>query len=559
MREKFSLENFRKGQKEAIFHLLNGENVLLNFPTGGGKSLVYQLTTLLLENQICIVISPLIALMKDQVNYLCTKQIPATYYNSTQDDLEQKRILSHCVKNRYKFLYVSPEKAITKQFLTVFVKMNVGLIAIDEAHCISQWGFDFRPEYRKLKILQEIKQVPTLAATATATQRVRKDIIQSLQNQRKFISIQNSYYRKNLHFYVEKFTKDEQKNEKLLYWLKKCDFLNRKYKGIIYCSTRKKVDKVYQLLKLHHFQVEKYHAGLSILQREKIQKSFFKNKNLLVTTNAFGMGIDIPNIRLVLHYNLPFSLESYYQEAGRAGRDNKKSLCILFYSNTDFRIQKLLLRDKNQESKVLLESFFSYLTPQCRQVFICKYFSEEIENCGNCDFCLNLSEEVIEIPQKQKFEFIPENQVKRIFEFIQEENGRIGKMNLVKILRGSKGQTVKNFQNSNYYGILKDYREIEVLNCIEQLIHKKLVLQKNKKFPKLYIPKTNPSLEEKLKDFRLNLSKRFKWKLYMVFSNATLQEILIKKPQDIEQLKNIKGMGEKKIEKFGLQLLKIMN
>ena len=577
----FHYSSFREGQKESILALLSKQDVLCILPTGGGKSLIYQFVSSLYESGITIVISPLIALMKDQVRHLKAIQMKAEFCYSEQDELEQKMILSKAVTQKIQILFLSPERASSSFFRNLFLKMKVNLLVIDEAHCISKWGHEFRPEYRKLNELREIypSTFPILALTATATPFVKKDIISSLQFKNSFI-YQSSFYKKNLIFKVIYLYSKLEKRKYLLNLLK----LNQNKKILIYCSTRKETEEIEKLLSSNSFVVSSYHAGKENKKREKIQDSFVKGEiKILVATNAFGLGVNIPNIQMVIHYNIPESIESYYQEAGRGGRNGDLCECILFCYEPDFGIQKRILsKNKNQE---LIEYIKRYVTSwECRQVFLCKYFEEETSPCGICDVCRKenffhftnyiqtLREKENKIKQKTK-ELTSEEE-KILLNCIKHFSGKFGKKMITSILRGSKSKDMlkKKLDTSVFYGKLSYLNEVSINLKIESLLKENIILIKGKKYPKLSFPsskkiiKTNKSkdleLEQELflelKSYRDRTARKYGWKKYMVLNNSVLKTIAMNKPQSLQELLQVKGFGTQKAQKYGSDILQIL-
>ena len=353
LKQYYGYSSFREGQEEIIRQILSGEDVLTIMPTGGGKSICYQVPAILLEG-ITIVISPLISLMKDQVDNINNLGIKSAYINSSLSNFEINNILDEAARSEIKILYVAPERLESQNFLELISSINVSMIAIDEAHCVSQWGHDFRSSYRKIsRVISLLKNRPIVAAfTATATSEVRSDIINLLElnNPKIFIS---GFDRKNLKIIIEKGV--NKKNYIL-------DYINnnKNESGIIYASTRKEVDNLYELLTSRGLQVEKYHAGLNDEYRKTAQENFIYDKsNIIIATNAFGMGIDKPNVRYVIHYNMPKNIEGYYQEIGRAGRDGEESECIMLFSPRDVQTQKYIIETAT-ENIIRKESNFKH-------------------------------------------------------------------------------------------------------------------------------------------------------------------------------------------------------
>ncbi|HQI20345.1 MAG TPA: ATP-dependent DNA helicase RecQ, partial [Leptospiraceae bacterium] len=581
----FGLSEFRPGQLEAIEGILSGKDVMVILPTGGGKSLIYQLPAVMRETGLTLVISPLIALMKDQADSMRAIGVAAEYCNSTQDELEQRRVLSHCVTGKVKILYVSPERALSGDFLAILPRMNVNLIAVDEAHCISQWGHDFRPEYRALHNLR-ISGVPVVALTATATARVTRDVISSLDLHDPEI-IKKSFFRPNLHYRVLHPENDREKQRILLDLLEERKFReNAPGKCIIYCATRKKVDQVFEFLGSYGFRVGRYHAGRTSAGREKMQDAYSAGKvNVLVATNAFGMGMDALDVRLVLHYQVPSSLDAYYQESGRAGRDGQVSDCILFFSNADFVTQSFILGRSAGEDLLAPVRDFGY-SQMCRQQYICSYFGEEISSCGVCDCCLEdgsaSREDFLERERKSQthrdarasYEF-SDSEIESVHAVLRDYPGKFGKKILAGVLRGSKARDIIRYRltQSSAYGALKDVPEEAIIRFFQDGIDNGIIKIEGIKYPKIYLAQEPPrarvrkesprksgpteasDLLKKLKSFRDREARRLKWKKYMVMQNGLLSRIALSRPSSFAELARIKGMGDSRAEKYGPEIL----
>lgn len=393
----FGYTSFREGQQEIAENILKGRDVLAVMPTGAGKSLCYQVPALKMEG-ITIVVSPLISLMTDQVRNLMQCGVKAAYFNSALPQRHYVRALEYARHYTYKIIYVAPERLMTSSFLSFARSVNISLVAVDEAHCISQWGQDFRPSYLHIKdFINFLPKRPVVGAfTATATERVKKDIIKKLELNSPF-AITTGYDRKNLFFDVRR---PQFKNTELLKILKE----HKNESIIIYCSSRKSVEEVDSFLVLKGFSSTKYHAGLENEERARNQNAFIQgDKNIIVATNAFGMGIDKPDVRCVIHYNMPLSMEAYYQEAGRAGRDGKSAQCIMLYSPSDYRTNEFLINLVDNNDKLTidekddikakdmykLDKIKAYaLSKRCYREYILRYFGEEVSPkcnyCGNC-------------------------------------------------------------------------------------------------------------------------------------------------------------------------------
>lgn len=571
----YGYNSFRKGQYEIISNILRGRDSFCILPTGAGKSICYQIPALMF-NGITIVISPLISLMKDQVDNLNSNGINARYINSTQKLEVSDEIIELCKKGEVKLLYIAPEKLENEFFKRKLRLLNISQIAIDEAHCVSMWGHDFRKSYGLIaEFIDNLRIRPVVTAfTATATEVVRKDVINLLKLRNPYICI-GSFDRENLEIklYIE-----EDKLE-----LVKDIIREREGEaGIIYCATRKEVDGLYYYLKDLGYDVLKYHGGLKDSEKEFYQDEFLnENSNVMIATNAFGMGIDKSNIRYIIHFTIPKNIEGYYQEIGRAGRDGLSAKCYLFFNRADIRTLEYLiyttvqLNRKEIEIKKLQQMIDFCETKECLRAFILRYFGEQNirEYCTNCSNCLSNDELRDYTIEAQK-----------VLSCVYRSKERYGISVLIDVLRGMVGPKIINdkLNQLSTYGIMKDYSSKFIRDFIKVLIEYGYVslrqgtysmLQLNEKSYKILksdlkvVLKLEADNEEKvlnnmlfnkLKLWRRDVAIQEGVKPYIIFSDATLIELCNKLPQNEEELLEIRGMGEKKFKKYGEKLIELL-
>ena len=578
LRRYFGYSGFRQLQKDIIQDVLYGNDVLVLMPTGGGKSLCYQYPSLLFKG-LTIVISPLISLMKNQVDSMRMNGIAAEFINSSLNYQDIIKIKSALLQNNIRLLYIAPERFTVPSFISFLKGLDISLFAIDEAHCISEWGHDFRPEYRRLKqIRQYFPGVPIIALTATATTRVREDIITqlALSGCKRYI---DSFNRENLVYYVR--PKQDVLNQIV-------EILRTKpgEPGIIYCYSRKNVETITQGLKNAGFRALAYHAGLSANQRTQNQEKFIKDDvDVLVATVAFGMGIDKPNIRFVIHHDLPKNLEAYYQETGRAGRDGLKSECVLFYSYGDrqkieYFINRLSNEKERQIARNKLNDIINFSeTNLCRRKLLLGYFGEDFKenDCKGCDNCLSPKEEIEATAQ-----------LITILSCIDELGEKFGINYVIDVLAGGKTSRIlqnghaslrsygsgKDLPKKMWHGFIRELIQRGYLNVEGEYPVLKLgrksrdILSKSKigvKNEKTYLVKSralekpikieqetaDDGLFEKLRALRKTLADAGNQPPYMIFNDATLKQMAARQPCNPVEFRKITGVGDKKLERFG--------
>lgn len=601
LQKYFGYSDFRPLQEEIINDVLNDNDTFVLMPTGGGKSLCYQLPALL-KDGITVVVSPLISLMKDQVDSLTQSGVDAAYLNSTLKPAESRRIYEELKSGEIKILYVAPERLTMSSTMTLLKSLKVSLFAIDESHCISEWGHDFRPEYRKLNFLKKkFPEVPIIALTATATPKVREDTINQLgiSHGKTYVA---SFDRANL-FYQVRAKKDTYDN--LLQYLRK----KKGESGIIYCQSRKTVDTLTKKLMKDGFNVLSYHAGLKDSLREKNQEMFIKDRvSIIVATIAFGMGIDKPNVRFVIHYDLPKNLESYYQETGRGGRDGLECECVLFFSRGDrFKIEYFIKqKDKKEERDIALKQLSEMVdycdSNICRRKVLLRYFGEETakDNCGNCDVCL-----------QPRIEVDGTNDAKLLINCIKELDQRFGMNHVIDVLTGSRAKKItdKKHQLLRNFGQGDMYPKADWMDMARDMLRQDVIKVEGARYPLLklnrkseevlsgkrmvsftrkvddeeqagYEPVTqslgteevsgrsasvlhrkvsndpDKDLFEKLKELRISMSQMQDVPPYIIFADTSLRQMATKKPENDEELLKITGVGEYKLKKYGKFFLK---
>lgn len=561
--------------------LAGGRDVLCVMPTGAGKSLCYQIPAIMLGG-VTIVISPLISLMKDQVQSLSNIGVRAAYVNSSLSEGVIEKVYARISAGVYKIIYVAPERLFSNKFLSAIGGIDISLVIVDEAHCISKWGHDFRPNYLSIaEFVGKLKTRPAVGAfTATATIKVRQDIVTLLGLNSPFISV-SSFDRKNLFFDVRH---PDNKNDELLEFLK----TRRGESGIIYCITRKTVDNVCELLQKKGYAATKYHAGLDEAARTQNQDDFiFDKKPVIVATNAFGMGINKSNVSFVLHYNMPKDIESYYQEAGRAGRDGNRAECVLLYGEEDIFTNKYLISHSSDddENKVieykLLDKMVEYCnTEGCLRAFILNYFDEPApQKCGNCGNCLQENYELRDVTEQAKIAIACLKSMKK----------RYGKAMLVNILKGSRDKRLlaDRLDELEGYAKLSSFSRGEIDSMLNKLLASGVIVKHGYEYPVLTFGRDlvygekivvrSPKRKEKavrkrratkqaegagesalyaaLKKLRYELSLQEGIPAYLIFSNATLNDMCKKMPVTREQFMDVVGVGEYKSAKYADKFL----
>jgi len=587
LKEVFGYDSFRGNQEQIINSILNNHNTLVIMPTGAGKSLCYQLPALLKEGT-AIVISPLIALMKNQVDQLTGFGVNACFLNSTLNKTELNKVKKELLEGKTKLLYVAPESLTKEDNIELFQKAKISFVAVDEAHCISEWGHDFRPEYRRIKqIIEKLgENIPIVALTATATPKVQQDILKNLQIEDANI-FKSSFNRKNLYYEIRpKIDVDKQ----LIKFIKE----NPKKSGIVYCISRKKVEEVAEKLRVNGIRALPYHAGLDAQVRISNQDAFLNEDcDIIVATIAFGMGIDKPDVRFVIHYDAPKSIEGYYQETGRAGRDGLEGHCIMFYSKDDIVKLEKFNKDKSVTERdnarhLLMEMTAFAESSVCRRKLLLHYFGEHLEkDCGFCDNCLK---------PKEKFEGM--NEVILALKAVVETGQRFGINHLIDVLRGEMNEYVESYGHDELdifgQGDEKDedfwnsvYRQILVMDFLEKDFDNYEVLkitEKGKEFLKNPYPinltkdhdySNTDSIDEKepivatsaydeelynqLKALRKKIAKEKNLPPYTIFQDSSLEEMATVYPTKEEDLIRINGVGLGKAQKFGKPFLELIS
>lgn len=578
----FGYSSFRKGQEEMVDCLLSGRDALGIMPTGAGKSICYQVPAIMLGG-VAIVVSPLISLMKDQVNALVQQGVKAAYINRSLTDTQYDNVLKNAALGSYKIIYVAPERLDSVEFVNLCRRIEISMIAVDESHCVSQWGQDFRPSYLNInKFISLLPKRPVIGAfTATATGEVKNDIINILQLNNPAV-VTTGFDRPNLFFSV---LKPAKKNDELVELLSERNGKS----GIIYCSTRKKVESVCDFLIEKGFSATRYHAGLSDKERVKNQDDFvYDRKLIMVATNAFGMGIDKSNVSYVIHYNMPKNIESYYQEAGRAGRDGQEADCILLYGAMDVQTCRYFIENtepnpqltseqnemfRQREEERLKHMIFYCRTSDCLRRYMLRYFGDEAqENCGKCSNCLT------------KFETIDVTiEAQKILSCIIRTGQKFGATMIADVLRGKTSDRITYFglDRQSTFGIMKSSKSTEIKYIIEKLEEQGYIISVGAGKPilrvtemsypvlkgkvKVKVKKTvrikskeknvaesvDVTLFDILKDIRYELARKKGVPAFLIFSDASLSDMCRKLPVTPEEFLNVNGVGDNKLKQYG--------
>lgn len=568
LKRTFGYSTFREGQKTIIESILEGHDTLGIMPTGGGKSICFQIPAMLSPGT-ALVISPLISLMKDQVDTLNSLGIPAAFINSSLEPAEVRERIAAAGRGEYKLLYIAPERLESERFRVLLRTLKISLLAVDEAHCISQWGHDFRPSYLSIAdLIKELHPRPVVTAfTATATESVVRDIGKQLSLDKPKVYVLG-FDRANLSFAV---VRGEDKKEYLLDYLKG----TQEQSGIIYAATRKEVDNLHRFLSQKGFSVGRYHAGLGDTERIRGQEAFlYDDIRIMVATNAFGMGIDKSNVRFVIHYNMPKNMESYYQEAGRAGRDGEPGECILLFSPQDIQIQKFLIEQtqttperKAREYKKLQGMVDYCHTSQCLRKYILEYFGEKTaaDRCSNCSNCTDDGElrDITLVAQK-------------VFSCIRRMREMFGITLVAEVLKGSSNKKVLQyrFNNLSTYGLLREHTLKEISDLIKILVAEGYIALSEGQYPMAKLQpralavlkneervwqrvqqpkqtKTDNTLFELLRKLRKEISQKEGVPPYVIFPDSTLREMSQRIPLDEKALLVVSGVGETKLKKYG--------
>lgn len=579
LKTHFGYSEFRPLQEEIIQSVMKKNDTVVLMPTGGGKSLCYQLPALVFEG-VTLVVSPLIALMKDQVDALQANGISAAFLNSSLSALQISHVVQEVQAGKIKILYVAPERLALSSFRQFLESLPISLFAIDEAHCISEWGHDFRPDYRNLKTLRvQFPEVPFVALTATATERVKQDIIRELHLRTPQVFF-STFNRDNLHYSV---VPKKESFDRLVGLLQR----HKGESSIIYCFSRKDTEELAADLRKYGMKALAYHAGLESELRKQTQEKFIRDEiHIMVATIAFGMGIDKPNVRLIVHYDLPKSIEGYYQETGRAGRDGLKSDCVLFYSSADLRKHKYFLdqmpdgEEKENTSKKLFQMVEFCEQLECRRKTLIEYFGEpwNVENCNGCDNCFL---------QKETFDGTLVAQ--KVLSAVYRLDERYGTGHVIKVLIGKKDAKVKEkfHHQLSVFGIVNDFSSTQLQSIIQQLMKKNLLV-KNMEHSTLGLSndgkvflKERHNLElvrikkkedlrefesveydellfERLRKLRLRLAGELGVPPFVIFGDVSLRQMAQYYPQSDKSFLNISGVGEEKLRRFGSEFLQVI-
>ena len=615
--EVFGHRDFRPGQAEAIAAVLSERDAVVVLPTGSGKSVCYQVPAIVLSRRgvgTTIVVSPLIALMQDQVGALLGRGVAAGALHSSQDDDEQSEVVAQFLRGELDLLYVSPERAGKESFRRMMKRTSIALVAIDEAHCVSQWGHDFRPDYLRLQELRDVVEAPIIALTATATLVVMKEIEVRL-GLRKVVRVRTGFDRPNLAFEVRGLRTEKARTESTLAELERAGIRGRGRgtksagRAIVYCSTRKVTERVAKSLRSAGVKVGHYHAGRTTLARERAQQAFEQGRTrVLVATNAFGMGIDLPDIRLIVHYQTPGSVEAYYQEAGRAGRDGDPARCILFFGRADLATQRRLSQSNastaalDQRREDALAEIEEYATATaCRHAALVSHFTGDKagEACGRCDVCLgeagDVAAEACGDAPRIEFEPLDATVNAVILSAVDRLTRPVGRRNLAQALRGGKAKTLSRggLLTMPEYGSLSDHSEDALLAGIDALLSSGELERTGRKYPTVWIPgkpvrsrtgvrggaesseagapvrslgtrltRNSPryggDIARALENFRKRRARALGWKTYMVFQRNVMLSIDREEPASLDALARISGLGPAKIERFGEEILEIV-